>query len=360
VGLIHRARGRRTIDKRLAWAKKNPKPRSKAEWVAFVDMVGSMLKLGGNTLDRAFGAETTPKRHPIEAAIPWIWRMFHKAALTISGRKTERHVSSTAYAMLVSFQTNHMQDWILGTRPDLNRFTWRQALEASHAWHEAEAAKATMAALEPGEIEAAFPHVLTTWPDGSFFALHRRIEGSPSKKDLRALMAVGASLGHCYKEFDVAADYFGASMASVVIGFLQDEDIELPAGLGAHEGIGVLFSKDLKPHFTCVFNNGGGAWVTEETRGVQNVFPAQKWWPHLKDLLSGRYNFAKLPRKDFSVQQDADGSWSLWVDGQYGYSLLNDEFPTEKAAIAEYWASAEMPFHRSVSMQMTRHLMGDR
>ncbi len=403
--LIRRQRpGLRNIGNRLAWAKRHPVPPSDRVWAAFLRVLGSYYLPFVRPIRSQAQVEAALNElghSPYEALIPWLWREFMRTYTAFQAHYMRDEALRRAAAvhtlgignLVGDLDGPHHQvgpghrpliDWYLGARPrpDIGRLTWADALAATEAWHAEMAAKAVLKALDIPAIETAFPHVLMHWKDGSTLRLlhdfskrHprqlRRGDPAPSQGDiLRPLMAVGASLGHCYQEMDVAREY-------------------------ARGGIAVFFDPGLKPRFTLalqhgeeahhrwafgehgfVYNVGAGeAWIAIETRGSQNAFPKSQWWSYLVDVFQpmdltakpGTWIFEHLPAQDYVVVHRDDqrvkdfcGHGRTFLDPPEGMNWLlrhadgwTEWHATEQEAIGEAWADSELVLVTAIGNAIT-------
>lgn len=128
-----------------------------------------------------------------DALIPWVFREWAK-----DDRRT-----TTAQAAV---QYRNIRDWWLAARPDINTFSWGEAIAAAADWHaQLRASSAT--------VLAARGTLVKRYKDGwAWYMLHGdpdllTNDGGITDDQYDAFRAVGDSLGHCYQRESYTSRY---------------------------------------------------------------------------------------------------------------------------------------------------------
>jgi hypothetical protein len=160
-------RGHKNTKKRLDYLQKT-RPVDPEVWAKFIESLEVFL---GSPL---------PAKSPVDKLIPWLFGQHLVAARSLRSPDSLRDFGQ-------------LRDWWMSERPDINKYSYVEAVEEAKAWHRAmEKRKVRYAAEVAGRGE-----LVLKFPDGASWYL-LKADPHPSRKSIQHLMKVGDALGHCY------------------------------------------------------------------------------------------------------------------------------------------------------------------
>lgn len=189
------------------------------------------------------------QRTPVDRYLPWLAREFDRTYSQMAlSHEDPLHDLWPLRVFFASRAT--LSDWLVGARPDINRYGIEEALGAALEWHSVleQAREAQEEAFRLPDPE--WP--VYAWPDGWKVA---RVNTAP------LLARIGRALKHCYGTPSVARSYLSTAVMYVLLD---------PEGA---------------PHVTLEQQDMNESAALRQVRGKANSIPAPKYHDRLREFI---------------------------------------------------------------------------
>ena len=138
-----------------------------------------------------------PEKSPVDKLIPWLFGQHLANDKAYEQRLAiHRQGVATGSASWLNWTQpifGRIRDWWISERPDINQYTYDEALAEAQRWHRELVQK--MEAYEAKVSQRG--ELVMEFPDGVTWYL-LEANPNPSSKSLKHLMKIGDALGHCY------------------------------------------------------------------------------------------------------------------------------------------------------------------
>jgi hypothetical protein len=269
--------GRKNTKKRLDYLQKT-RPVDPEVWDLFIRRLERPSLLGS----------PLPSKSPVDKLIPWIFSQ-HVAGRLDPGKEGEGFATAVPKR---AGEFGSLRDWWISERPDINRYTWDQALDAAKEWHrETEKRRVRYAAKIAGRGE-----LVLKFPDGvSWYLL--KADPYPSRKSIQHLVKVGDALGHCYggrggartatwyrQDYDLYTLYDAKGEPHLTVSVPEEHTLE---GLRRRRDEDRPDRQSKVSAFAKALGMPKRRAEEANVTGNQPIAPGSRWMPYWRELVKG-------------------------------------------------------------------------